>query len=98
MDAFELHRHVISGYANYTKSFVGIGDQRVRERIEEEMAQGLLWPESLLQLNPAFDSVRLIDELVIFVTDLKYNPNHIVGYFRRSSDLQSGQFLLFPTP
>lgn len=64
MDAFELHRHVISDYGAYTKSFVRIADQRVRERVEQEMEQGLLWPEPLLQLNPAFELGRTIDRLV----------------------------------
>jgi len=64
MDAFELHRHVIADYADYTKSFVRIRDQRVRNRVEQEMAQGLLWPEPLLQLNPSFEPGRSIDELV----------------------------------
>ena len=41
MDAFELHRHVISDYADYTKSFVRIADDRVRERVEQEMEQVL---------------------------------------------------------
>ena len=64
MDAFELHRHVISDYADYTKSFVRIADERVRNRVEQEMEQGLLWPEPLLQLNPAFEPGRSIDEMV----------------------------------
>lgn len=64
MDAFDLHRHVIADYAKYTKSFVRIADDRVRTRVEEELAQGLLWPEPLLQLNPAFEPGRSIDELV----------------------------------
>jgi len=64
MDAFELHRHVISDYSDYTKSFVRISDERVRERVEKEMEQGLLWPEPLLQLNPAFEPGRSIDQLV----------------------------------
>ncbi|MEZ5944899.1 MAG: hypothetical protein R3C18_26240, partial [Planctomycetaceae bacterium] len=64
MDAFELHRHVISDYGDYTKSFVRIADQRVRERVEQEMEEGLLWPEPLLQLNPAFEPGRTVDQLV----------------------------------
>ena len=64
MDAFGLQRHVIADYADYTKSFVRIADDRLRRRVEEEMAAGLLWPEPLLQLNPAFEPGRSIDELV----------------------------------
>lgn len=64
MDAFDLHKHVISDYAHYTKSFVRIGDDRVRDRVERELSQGLLWPDPLLQLNPSFEPGRSIDELV----------------------------------
>jgi ATP-dependent helicase YprA (DUF1998 family) len=64
MDVFDLHRHVVSDYADYTKSFVRIADGRVAKRVEEEMARGLLWPEPLLQLNPAFEPGRSIDDLV----------------------------------
>ena len=64
MDAFDVHRHVIADYADYTKSFVRIADERVRTRVEQELAQGLLWPEPLLQLNPAFEPGRSVDELV----------------------------------
>jgi ATP-dependent helicase YprA (DUF1998 family)/very-short-patch-repair endonuclease len=63
MDAFGLQRHVVADYAAYTKSFVRIADRRVASRVDEEMAQGLLWPEPLLQLNPAFQPGRSIDEL-----------------------------------
>jgi superfamily II DNA/RNA helicase len=64
MDAFGLQRHVISDYADYTRSFVRIADARIASRVDEEMARGLLWPEPLLQLNPAFEPGRSIDELV----------------------------------
>ena len=63
MDAFSLHKHVVSDYADYTKSFVRIADARVAARVNEEMERGLLWPEPLLQLNPAFEPGRSIDEL-----------------------------------
>jgi ATP-dependent helicase YprA (DUF1998 family) len=64
MDVFDLHRHVVSDYSDYTKSFVRIADRRVAQRVDEEMDQGLLWPEPLLQLNPAFEPGRSIDDLV----------------------------------
>lgn len=55
MDAFGLQRHGVADYADYTRSFVRIADERLRRRVEEEMAAGLLWPEPLRQLNPAFE-------------------------------------------
>lgn len=64
MDAFDLHRHVIADYSAYTKSFVRIADHRSKSVVDEEIARGLLWPEPLLQLNPAFEPGRSINELV----------------------------------
>ena len=64
MDAFDLHRHVISDYADYTKSFVRIADQRIADRVADEIANGLLWPDPLLQLNTGFEPGRSIDQLV----------------------------------
>ncbi len=64
MDVFGLHRHMISDYAAYTKSFIRIADARIREKVEQEIAEGLLWPEPLLQLNPAFQPGASIPELV----------------------------------
>ncbi len=61
MDVFELHRHLI---AAYTKSFIRIRDARIRQAVESEIARGLLWPEPLLQLNPAFEPGATIPELV----------------------------------
>ena len=58
MDAFDVHRHVIADYADYTKSFVRIADEHVRTRVEQELSQGLLWPEPLLRLNPALEPGR----------------------------------------
>ena len=64
MDVFDLHRHLIHDYSTYTRSFIRIGDERVRETVEQEIASGLLWPEPLLQLNPAFEPGASIEELV----------------------------------
>lgn len=64
MDVFQLHRHVIDDYAAYTKSFIRISDERIAETVRKEIADGLLWPEPLLQLNPSFAPGKKIDELV----------------------------------
>lgn len=64
MDVFELHRDLIADYSSYTKSFIRISDARIREAVDREIKQGLLWPEPLLQLNPSFEPGAKIDELV----------------------------------
>ena len=64
MDVFELHQHVVDDYAAYTKSFIRISDERISEAVQQEISDGLLWPEPLLQLNPSFAPGKRIDELV----------------------------------
>jgi ATP-dependent helicase YprA (DUF1998 family) len=64
MDVFELHKHVVDDYAEYTKSFIRISDERIAEAVHREITEGLLWPEPLLQLNPSFAPGKRIDELV----------------------------------
>ena len=64
MDVFDLHARMVADYRSYVESFVRVGDPRIRDRIEEELNRGLLWPEPLLQLSPAYEEGRAIDDLV----------------------------------
>lgn len=64
MDVFKLRENLISDYANYVSGFVRIRDERTRQKIDEEIAAGLLWPQALVQINPAFEQGGWIDELV----------------------------------
>ena len=65
MDVFSLRDSIIRGdYASYTSSFIEIADQRIRDEVESRFASGLLWPDPLLQLNPAFASGGSVDDLV----------------------------------
>ncbi|MGE5483095.1 MAG: DEAD/DEAH box helicase, partial [Bacteroidota bacterium] len=64
MDVFELDRKLIADYSSYIRSFVQISDQRISQVVEQELAEGLLWPEALIQLNPAFKAGPTVEELV----------------------------------
>lgn len=64
MDVFDSHKAVIKDYADYTRSFIRIGDERIRKAVDEAVDDGLLWPEPLLQLNPAFEPGDSIDDLI----------------------------------
>ena len=64
MDVFDLHRTVIKDYSDYTKSFIRIADERILIAVDEAVDHGLLWPDPLLQLNPAFEPGESINELV----------------------------------
>ena len=64
MDAFEVHRRLISDYRTFTDGFVDIHDPRVRDRVEEESARGAQWPPPWLSVNPSFEPGGRVDELV----------------------------------
>ena len=64
MDVFELRKKLVVDYGRYATSFVHIADERVRTHVDEELLGGLLWPDPLIQLNPAFESGGTVAELV----------------------------------
>ena len=63
MDVFALRTRIIGDYSAYVHSFINIGDTRIREKVQQELEAGLLWPEPLLQLNPSFALGPRVDEL-----------------------------------
>ncbi|MEO8354697.1 MAG: DEAD/DEAH box helicase [Chloroflexota bacterium] len=63
MNVFELRNQLVNDYKSYVSSFIQIRDIRIREHVEEQLKSGLLWPEPLIQLNPAFQPAHYIDEL-----------------------------------
>lgn len=64
MDVFALRDRLIGDYADYIRSFIEIRDPRIRERVERELAAGRLWPDPLIQVNPAFEPGGTIADLV----------------------------------
>lgn len=64
MDIFEVHRRIMDDYANYIRSFVSISDDVMRQRAEQHLNDGHLWPEPLLTFNPTFAKAGRIESLV----------------------------------
>lgn len=63
MDVFALRDHLIQDYHGYISSFIQIRDHHLRRFVNQILGEGLLWPDSLIQLNPAFEPGHYIDEL-----------------------------------
>src|SRR5215470_5032410 len=63
MNVFQTHASIIADYATYIRSFLNIADPTTREVVEEELSQGKLWPEPLLQFNPSFEIVGSVTDL-----------------------------------
>jgi hypothetical protein len=64
MDVFALRQRLVEDYAEYVGSFLEIADPRIRAEVDARLADGLLWPYPLVQLNPAFEPGETIDQLV----------------------------------
>lgn len=64
MNVFNLRNQLIKDYSDYVQSFIHINDSRIKEKVAEELQSGLLWPNPLIQLNPAFEPGETIPDLV----------------------------------
>jgi superfamily II DNA or RNA helicase len=64
MDILSTHAAIVAAYRKYIKSFINIADDTIREAVEKELSSGRLWPEPLIQFNPAFESGGTIEEVV----------------------------------
>ena len=64
MNVFRLREKLISDYANFISSFINIREDLIKHLVDQELNQGLLWPDPLIQLNPSFEPGEWIDDLV----------------------------------
>ena len=64
MNIFKLRNDLINEYNAYISSFVHIQDQRIRNYVQQEVEEGLLWPNPLIQLNPSYELGSTIDDLI----------------------------------
>lgn len=55
MNVFDTHAQIVRDYESYIRSFININDPAIRARVDQELAAGKLWPEPLLQFNPAYE-------------------------------------------
>ena len=63
LDVFRLRESVVSEYRDYVQSFVQVLDSRIDGYVKDKLAEGALWPDAVLQLNPAFKMDKTLGEL-----------------------------------
>ncbi len=63
LDVFRFCKDVVSDYASYVGGFLAIRDPRIVECVRQSLAAGTLWPEPLVQVNPAFESGGTVEAL-----------------------------------
>ena len=64
MNVFELRDKLIADYCSYIKGFITIKDELIKELVANELEDGLLWPDPLIQLSPFFETGDSIDDLI----------------------------------
>lgn len=64
MDVFEVREQLVRDYRSFTAAFVEPRDQRIREFLAEQLAEGTQWPDPWLSLNPDFAPGGTVTELV----------------------------------
>lgn len=64
MNILNIHQEILSGYRSYIESFIEIFDDDIRLEVEGRLEDGTLWPEPLVQFNPAYQRALSIDNLV----------------------------------
>jgi len=62
-DVFGLRDRVVQEYRDYVESFVRVLDPRIDKFVRRQLAAGELWPDAVLQLNPAFEPDLTLREL-----------------------------------
>ncbi|MEZ4218985.1 MAG: DEAD/DEAH box helicase, partial [Myxococcota bacterium] len=64
MDVFSLRDRIVGEFGQYVRSFIEIADDRIRSVVDGALDAGLLWPDPLIQINPAFAPGGTVEELV----------------------------------
>lgn len=91
LDIFKLRNEVIQDYRQYIESFLKIRDPRVKRFVDQELDQGQLWPNPLVQLNPTYpqggDLPTLVREGILHPGCDRYFPDYVSRYrFRLHQD------------
>ena len=63
-DVFELRKKIIEDYKEFSTSFTKIQASDIKEKIDNEYANGRYWPDAMIQINPHYKSSRTIKDLV----------------------------------
>lgn len=61
---FDLHERVLRDYQDFVRSFIFIGDERMRAYVEKALtADQALWPEPMVQVSPAYAFGATVSDL-----------------------------------
>ena len=63
MDIFDIHQQIIGEYESFVESFIDLKDDKIREKVDQELSKGKLWPEPLIQFNPSYKKGESVNNL-----------------------------------
>ena len=64
MDIIDLHRYTVERYQEYIRSFIDIHDEDLKNEVAAQLDSGKLWPEPLIQFNPAYQAGTPVPSLI----------------------------------
>ena len=64
MNVFDTHRQIVDDYAQYIRSFINISDPEIAREVEVSLSERRLWPQPLLQFNPAYEQVGTVEKVI----------------------------------
>ena len=91
MNVIDIHKKIIGDYAKYIRSFISISDAEIIRTVDEELHKGKLWPEPLLQFNPAYRTVGKVADLSKSGTIHKDVADIFTGYSLYQHQLEAIQ-------
>ncbi|MEI6387770.1 MAG: DEAD/DEAH box helicase [Spirochaetota bacterium] len=64
VDIFKFHRTVMDQYQGFAKSFIEIDDPQIEKALQDEGRLKTMWPDPLIQFNPAYEPGESVDSLI----------------------------------
>ena len=74
MDVFGLRKEIVNQYQDFINGYINIKDAKIADKVKAGLDAGVLWPEPLLQLSPAFaqgDSFETLEKEGILAPETK---------------------------
>lgn len=62
-DVFQFRNQLVERYSNFSRSFVRIAAQDIRQEVERQYQDGRYWPEPLVQINPNYKRQGTVQSL-----------------------------------
>src|SRR5947209_11345743 len=89
MNVFDTHAKIVGDYASYIGSFINIADSEIRLKVDASLKEGTLWPDPLLQFNPAYEQAGSVKDIA--QTGLLHHamPDIFKGYYLYRHQLEA---------